>query len=336
MRCQAKDPQAARPAKRAKVIAESDDEDEGDSGMHHDDDDEDDDWLDSSSSDDDDDLFDMEELEEISRSTKRTDGLGAKEKDKGGGGKAARAGRLGKGKSALDEDEEGLSGGDESENDSEHGEAGRRGQGKRRSVGTVAGSRSKKVNRLSEVEAAAESGEEEESGSGAEGYDEGYDSDAVAARKRKRAAAGRQREAAQREAEEDDSPPADLNDYLRLQTRRVFVEKWLNEPYFDDVVRGSYVRFQIGQHEGVPVYRMTEVLDIIDSKRPYKMPGSNISVDKMLVLGLGKYQKTGRLEKVSNSRITPSEFAHYCTQLKDSRMEGKLLTKKVTPRSGWK
>lgn len=89
-------------------------------------------------------------------------------------------------------------------------------------------------------------------------------------------------------------------------------------------------RFHVGQMNGQAVYRMAVVLDIQDAKRPYKMPGTEIMADKTLLLGVGKSEKLGRLEKVSNSRITGAEFAQYASTLKDCRMEDSLLTKKVS------
>ena len=30
--------------------------------------------------------------------------------------------------------------------------------------------------------------------------------------------------------------PADLEDYQRIQTRRIYLEKWINEPFFEKVL----------------------------------------------------------------------------------------------------
>eukprot|EP01036_Dinobryon_divergens_P036887 gene36887-48115_t len=52
---------------------------------------------------------------------------------------------------------------------------------------------------------------------------------------------------------------AELNDYLGLRLMRANAEAWIKEPFFDEVVKGSFVRVVIGEEKGVTVYRMAEV-----------------------------------------------------------------------------
>ena len=62
-------------------------------------------------------------------------------------------------------------------------------------------------------------------------------------------------------SEADTSEEADLLDYQRLQLRRLNAEQWVREPFFDDAVKGMFVRIQIGVNErNEAIYRMAEVI----------------------------------------------------------------------------
>ena len=54
---------------------------------------------------------------------------------------------------------------------------------------------------------------------------------------------------------EDTSPPAELEDYQRIQVRRAFVEKWLLEPYFEKAVKHQFCRIYIGQNPTTSKYK---------------------------------------------------------------------------------
>jgi RNA polymerase-associated protein RTF1 len=319
MICKQAKERTPRTAKRAKVVVDEDEDDLEEAVEESEEESEGGDELFESDSDD---LFDDDELEEIDRSTKRTEPAS---KARGKQAPATRAGRLAKsmakGKSALEaygdeQDEE-----EDEEDEEESDDEGRRGRGKkskaaakREGVKKKAGARS----RLSEMDEAY--GEVEEAG------ESGDDDDNSAA------AANVKKKNFMEEADDEGaeaSPPAELEEYQRLQSRRMYLEKWINEPYFEDVVKGSYVRFHVGQSGGQAVYRMALVQDIQDAKRPYKMPGTEVLVDKQFVLAIAESVKVGRLDKVSNSRITESELKQYLAKMRESGLENKLLTKKV-------
>lgn len=129
------------------------------------------------------------------------------------------------------------------------------------------------------------------------------------------------------EKEVDNSPLAELVDYQRIQTRRLFIEQWISEPFFDNVVKGSFVRLFVGVQDDVQIYRMCEVLDVLPYKRSYRLPGTELTIDRALLVGLGSSQKVAKMYHVSNSRITDKEFQYYVNMMKSSRDEDKLLRK---------
>lgn len=128
---------------------------------------------------------------------------------------------------------------------------------------------------------------------------------------------------------DDTSPLAEVSDYQRIQTRRMFIDKWISEPFFDEAVKGSFVRLFVGVQNDVQIYRMCEVLDVLPYKRPYRLPGTDITVDRALLVGLGSSQKVAKMYHVSNHKITEKEFQFYVTTMKASRDEDKLLRKNV-------
>jgi RNA polymerase-associated protein RTF1 len=129
--------------------------------------------------------------------------------------------------------------------------------------------------------------------------------------------------------EDDTSPLAEYTDYQRIQTRRIFIDKWISEPFFDEAVKGSFVRLFIGLQNDVQVYRMCEVIDVLPYKRPYRLPGTDIIVDRALLVGQGTNQKVAKMYHVSNSRILEKEFQCYVATLKKTREEDRLLRKNV-------
>jgi RNA polymerase-associated protein RTF1 len=129
----------------------------------------------------------------------------------------------------------------------------------------------------------------------------------------------------------DTSDLADLTDYQRIQTRRMFIDKWISEPFFDGVVIGSFVRLFVGLQNEIQIYRMCEVTDVVPYKRPYRLPGTEITVDRALLVKLGSSEKIAKMYHVSNSRISEKEFQFYVNTMKACREEDKLLRKNVRP-----
>jgi len=62
-----------------------------------------------------------------------------------------------------------------------------------------------------------------------------------------------------------------MKDLERIRLERTRLEKWLDEPYFDEVVVGCFVRLNVGQKDGVPVYRVAEVVGISEMRDAHNL-----------------------------------------------------------------
>ena len=129
------------------------------------------------------------------------------------------------------------------------------------------------------------------------------------------------------EEEKDESGPAELNEYLKIQTRRKFIEGILNEPYFEPAIEGTFVRIVVGEMDGVAVYRMCEVVSVEGGTRKYQLPDSKQYTILRLTVAIGPKTKSRiKFTDVSNRRITADELSAYHDALSESRT-GKPLTK---------
>lgn len=142
----------------------------------------------------------------------------------------------------------------------------------------------------------------------------------------------KRRQQRQQDEEEDSSEPAVLEDVLKIQSRRVLLEQWHAEPYFADVVRGSFVRYCVGYMPGgAATYRMAEVLDVVHMK-PYKLPDVGVLTERGLLIAVGSKQTEAKMYKVSNSRITQREFDEWMGVLERAGEQNFMLRKKSVER----
>jgi len=127
----------------------------------------------------------------------------------------------------------------------------------------------------------------------------------------------------------DTSEPAELNDFLKIQTRRRFVESILREPYFKNALEGTFVRIVVGAlpDGGEKVYRMCEIKDVTDNASKVLLPDSNQYTTMRLTVAIGSKEKNRvKFTDISNSRFTQAEFLQYLKALEGSR-EAKPLSK---------
>ena len=118
-----------------------------------------------------------------------------------------------------------------------------------------------------------------------------------------------------------------LTDYLKIQTRRKFIETILSEPYFADALEGTFVRMVVGQMNGVPVYRMCEIVSVEEGPRKYQLPDTKQMTTLRMTVGIGpKMKPRVKFTDVSNRRITQEELDAYLDALGETRT-GEALTK---------
>lgn len=133
---------------------------------------------------------------------------------------------------------------------------------------------------------------------------------------------------------------ASLEHYLKIQTRREFIEKWIYEPFFAKAIIGTFVRLSIGTTEdgkgGVHgVYRMCEVTDVEEVGNAYKLdPKGNAPpiTTRITVDIAGKSKNRIKMNLVSNHRITEQEFKVYMRAIAESRSRKPLTEQQCNNR----
>ena len=130
-----------------------------------------------------------------------------------------------------------------------------------------------------------ESGDDDESQRGDGGADDRYFSQSIAAR-------------------QELSP-------IRLSRHKL--EKWVNTPFFGKTVIGCFVWVGIGTYSGRPIYRVAEILEVIETHKVYSI--GSAKTNKGLRLHHGGSERVFRMEFVSNQEFTDSEFNRWCEEV---------------------
>lgn len=117
----------------------------------------------------------------------------------------------------------------------------------------------------------------------------------------------------QSDSDSDDDRPTRKVQYIegkedlsKIRLSRHKLERWCHMPFFRRVVQGAFVRIGIGQHEGRSVYRVAEVVGVVETAKVYQL--GSTKTNKGLKLRHGNAERVYRLEFVSNSDYTDSEF----------------------------
>ncbi|XP_035222295.1 RNA polymerase-associated protein RTF1 homolog [Stegodyphus dumicola] len=114
-------------------------------------------------------------------------------------------------------------------------------------------------------------------------------------------------------SEDEDEIPNKKSEYVgtkeelsKIRLSRYKLERWVHAPFFTKTVTGCFVRIGIGSNEGRPVYRVAEIVDVVETAKIYQL--GNTRTNKGLRLKHGMQDRVFRLEFVSNSDFTDSEF----------------------------
>uniref|UniRef100_T1IUI2 Plus3 domain-containing protein n=1 Tax=Strigamia maritima TaxID=126957 RepID=T1IUI2_STRMM len=87
------------------------------------------------------------------------------------------------------------------------------------------------------------------------------------------------------------------------------MESWVCTPFFAKTVIGCFVRIGIGNHNGKPVYRVAEILGVVETAKIYQFGKARINTG--FKLGHGRDKRVYRLEFVSNQDFTETEFTKW-------------------------
>ncbi|KAL4656207.1 hypothetical protein GN956_G5643 [Arapaima gigas] len=99
------------------------------------------------------------------------------------------------------------------------------------------------------------------------------------------------------------SLPEELN---RIRLSRHKLERWCHMPFFAKTVTGCFVRIGIGNSSSKPVYRVAEIIDVVETAKVYQLGSTR--TNKGLQLRHGNDTRVFRLEFVSNQEFTDNEF----------------------------
>ncbi|XP_031643539.1 RNA polymerase-associated protein RTF1 homolog [Oncorhynchus kisutch] len=103
------------------------------------------------------------------------------------------------------------------------------------------------------------------------------------------------------------SQPVSLPDELnRVRLSRHKLERWCHMPFFQKTVSGCFVRIGIGNSSSKPVYRVAEIVDVVETAKVYQL--GTTRTNKGLQLRHGGDTRVFRLEFVSNQEFTENEF----------------------------
>ncbi|CDO72114.1 hypothetical protein BN946_scf184962.g57 [Trametes cinnabarina] len=104
-----------------------------------------------------------------------------------------------------------------------------------------------------------------------------------------------------------DDEPITLEDLNKCRVTRTQIAKFCMAPWFEDYIKGAWVRYLIGQEGNQPVYRICEVVDIAANLvKPYKVDEQ--LVNQELELKHGGSTRKFTMDKVSNAPFEQREF----------------------------
>ena len=75
------------------------------------------------------------------------------------------------------------------------------------------------------------------------------------------------------------------DDLVRIRLSRHKLARWCHAPFFEEAVKGAFVRVNLGQGpQGVPVYRVAEIVAVVETGKVYNTEG--VTTNKGLKLKL--------------------------------------------------
>lgn len=126
-----------------------------------------------------------------------------------------------------------------------------------------------------------------------------------------------------------DDKEAALEDYITIQLRRVQIEKWLREPFFEETVVNYYVRVLVGKQNGINVYRMGLVTAVDHGCRKYWTFDNSMMTNKRLVVDIAGNTKRCKTLDISNSKLSQGELDVYLAQIRSTRTLKPLTEKEA-------
>ncbi|XP_067626942.1 RNA polymerase-associated protein Rtf1 [Eurosta solidaginis] len=101
----------------------------------------------------------------------------------------------------------------------------------------------------------------------------------------------------------------------KLRLSRFKMERFINLPMFERTVMNSFVRISIGNNGQKPVYRVAEIVGVVETAKIYSL--GKTRTNRGLKLKHGTQERVFRLEFISNQEFTDSEYVKWreiCSQ----------------------
>eukprot|EP01102_Stenamoeba_stenopodia_P005673 TRINITY_DN16415_c0_g1_i1.p1 TRINITY_DN16415_c0_g1~~TRINITY_DN16415_c0_g1_i1.p1 ORF type:complete len:557 (+),score=208.22 TRINITY_DN16415_c0_g1_i1:129-1673(+) len=113
------------------------------------------------------------------------------------------------------------------------------------------------------------------------------------------------------------APMLTVDDMNSVRIDRDSLDKWVNEAYFDELVKGYYVKVGLGVSGGKRVYRVGYIEDVKEDKaKRYKI--GKAETNKILVLKYGATAKNFRMEYVSNQSFDKAEVERWISVMNEA------------------
>ncbi|XP_062705150.1 RNA polymerase-associated protein Rtf1-like [Aedes albopictus] len=103
--------------------------------------------------------------------------------------------------------------------------------------------------------------------------------------------------------------PATISNKEELEKLRISrhkIERFISLPMFNKVVQNCFVRINIGNNNGKPVYRVAEIVGVVETGKVYQF--GNCRTNKGFQLKHGNQERVFRMEFISNQDFTDSEY----------------------------
>lgn len=92
----------------------------------------------------------------------------------------------------------------------------------------------------------------------------------------------------------------------KLRISRHKIERFIALPMFDQIVLNCFVRINIGNNNGRPVYRVAEIVGVVETAKIYQF--GKCRTNKGFRLKHGSQERVFRLEFISNQDFTDTEY----------------------------
>ncbi|KNC22341.1 hypothetical protein FF38_04550, partial [Lucilia cuprina] len=133
------------------------------------------------------------------------------------------------------------------------------------------------------------------------------------------------------ESEEHQTRFINTRDELnKIRLSRFKMERFINLPIFERTVLNCFVRISIGNNGQKPVYRVAEIVGVVETAKIYNL--GKTRTNRGLRLKHGNQERVFRLEFISNQEFTESEFSKWreiCVQQNVQMPSSSLIEKKL-------